>query len=501
MSTHGEVGPGAVVQLRDTWSVGELLGSGGFGRVYEAQAQGQEAAIKFVPKLPGTDREMLFVDIEGVRNVMPILDSGEHGNSWVLVMPRAEGSLRDLLDAAQGEPLPLEDAVSALTDVCDALVDLDGRLVHRDLKPENILRLRTGWVISDFGIARYAEATTSRETQKYAFSAPYCAPERWRLERASTAADVYSLGVLMFELLTGSWPFPGPGFDDFRDQHLHQPPPESKLPRPLASLIEECLFKAPNARPSPANIRARLERALEGPRLEGLAALQEANQAQIHREAEAARASSRARTEAERRASLHDAACQLHRGITEELVEAIRESAPAARITQDRRGNGFVVTLGEAKLTMTGPTHHVERTWGGWEPPAFDVVSFAEVRLDVPMDRFEYTGRSHSLWYGDTQLAGEYGWFEVAFMTSPLLPHRTRMAPVALDPGEDAAKAVWSGMAEVQLAWPFTPLSQGELDDFIDRWATWLALGSQGRLAYPTSMPERSTAGGFRRSP
>ncbi len=86
-------------------------------------------------------------------------------------MARADGSLRDLLDASPGEPLPAEDAVRVLIDVCDALVDLDGRVVHRDLKPENILRLATGWVISDSGIARYAEATTSPETQKYAFSA------------------------------------------------------------------------------------------------------------------------------------------------------------------------------------------------------------------------------------------------------------------------------------------------------------------------------------------
>lgn len=86
-------------------------------------------------------------------------------------------------------------------------------------------------------------------------------------------------------------------------------------------------------------------------------------------------------------------------------------------------------------------------------------------------------------------------------MASPLMPYRTRVAPVALDPGEDAAKAVWSGMAEVQLAWPFTPLIPGELDDFINRWATWLALGSQGRLSYPSAMPERPTQGGFRRAP
>lgn len=104
MTSPGEVGPGAVIRLRDTWRVGALLGSGGFGRVYEAQGE-ERAAIKFVPKLPGADREMLFVALAGIRKVMAILDTGEHGDSWVLVMPRADGSLRDVLDATPGEAL------------------------------------------------------------------------------------------------------------------------------------------------------------------------------------------------------------------------------------------------------------------------------------------------------------------------------------------------------------------------------------------------------------
>lgn len=499
MSDHGGVGPGTVVALEHTWEVGAALGSGGFGQVFEAEGP-QAAAIKFVPKMPGADRELLFADIPSAPSIMPVIDSGEHGDFWVIVMPRADGSLRQTIELTPGEPLPPETAITILLDVCDALVALGGRVVHRDLKPENILRLGDNWVVADFGIARYAEATTAPETQKYAFSAPYCAPERWRHERATTSSDIYSFGVLAFELLTSSWPFPGPRIEDFREQHLHHPAPSTNLPKPLGSLIDECLFKAAEARPSPSNVRARLERALEGPRLQGLAALQQANQENTRRASEAARAASVARTDAERRAALADAAGRLHAGIAEELVDAIRDAAPTARVTQDRRGRGFVVRLGDATLTMTGPDGGTPVTWGGWDPPAFDVVSFGEIRIDIPIDRSEYAGRSHSLWYGDVQVAGQYGWFEVAFMVSPLMPYRTKLSPAALDPGEDAAKAVWSGMAEVQLAWPFSPLVPGELDDFIDRWATWLALGSTGSLSYPSSMPERPTQGSFRRN-
>jgi serine/threonine protein kinase len=131
---------------------------------------------------------------------------------WALVMPRADESLRDhLLNA--GSALSPTDAIAILIDIASALlVELDGKVVHRDLKPENVLFLDGAWRLSDFGISRYAEATTARDTQKYAMSAPYAAPERWRAERATGATDVYSLGVIAFEMLSGTRPFRGTKF-------------------------------------------------------------------------------------------------------------------------------------------------------------------------------------------------------------------------------------------------------------------------------------------------
>lgn len=246
---------GARLTLARKWVVGEMIGAGGFGRVYAVTSDGEEAVAKLVPKDPGADRELLFLDLVGVRNVVPVIDRGETADEWVLVMPRAERSLRQYLDSRDDERLGVEEAVSILTDPAIALTDLDGRVVHRDLKPENLLFLDGTWCLADFGISRYAEATTAPDTQKFALSPPYAAPERWRAERATSATDVYSVGVIAYEMLAGSRPFPGPSVEEYREQHLHADlAPLAGVPTPLASLIEECLYKAPGARPTPENL-------------------------------------------------------------------------------------------------------------------------------------------------------------------------------------------------------------------------------------------------------
>ena len=140
-------------------------------------------------------------------------------------------------------------------------------------------------------------------------SLPYAAPERWREERATTATDVYSLGVIAYELLFGSLPFAGPAPHDFREQHLHSAPPFlGNVSAPLGALIEECLFKAPEARPTPANVLARLAGIKELAPSGGLAKLQEANRGEVARIGEIARHASEHRSEADRRSALFDAA-------------------------------------------------------------------------------------------------------------------------------------------------------------------------------------------------
>lgn len=488
---------GTKLTLAREWTVGEAIGAGGFGRVYVVSSDGDQAVAKLVPKDPGADRELLFVDLAGVRNIVPIIDSGETADEWVLVMPRAERSLRQHIDARGDGRLDVEEAVSILTDLADALTDLDGRVVHRDLKPENVLLLDGSWCLADFGISRYAEATTAPDTQKFALSPPYADPERWRAERATSATDVYSLGVVAYEMLAGSRPFPGPGVEEYREQHLHaDPPPLAGAPTLLAALVEECLYKAPGARPTPANVPRRLASVGSPPQSGGLARLKEANREEVSRRAETARRDSESRSVEETRQELAESAGKALTRIGDALRDAILTAAPSVHQEQTRDG-GWSLRLNQARLSLSSPERTGRDPWR-WEGPAFDVICHAVLDLKIPEDRYQYEGRSHALWFCDAEAASEYAWYETAFMVSPLIARRGRQDPFALAPGEEAAKALWMGMAEYQVAWPFTRLTLEEFEDFIDRWAGWFADAVAGRLMHPTTIPERQAHGSWR---
>lgn len=487
------------IQLERLWTLGEKIGGGGFGEVFEASAVDCGRAVaKLVPKTDGAQRELLFVDSGGARNVIPILDSGETTSHYVLIMPCADKSLRRHL-ADTDRPLDPAEAISVLVDVTTALSDLDGKkVVHRDLKPENILLHEGKWCLVDFGISRYAEASTAPDTQKYALSPWYAAPERWRNERATTAADVYSLGVIAHELLSKSLPFSGTNFSDLREQHLHEEPASlDGVPSNLTALVQECLYKAPETRPRPAAILQRLQRISEPPRTGGLAKLQEAHQNEVKRRAEHARFESRLRSEQERRSELVDAAETQLDQILKSLRTAIFAVAPSVREVSDISPAGGM-GLRNAVMQFSPVFRTKMEPWEGYGQPAFTVVGHSSIGIRIPTDRHQYEGRSHSLWFCDAVEKDNFQWFETAFMISPLIPRRSSQNPFSLSPGKEVAQALSGVLGRFQVAWPPTPLIVGELDEFIDRWSSWLADAANGTFAEPVSMPERPITGSWR---
>ena len=477
-----------------TWEIGERLGGGGFGQVCAARSGDTEAVIKLVPKDPGASRELLFADLAGVPNVVPIWDQGEYDGFWFLVMPRADRSLEDLIEA-HGQ-LSIGDSIAILTDIADALVALDGRVVHRDLKPANVLELDGTWCLADFGIARYAEAATATETRKRALSPPWAAPERFRGERATAAADIYALGVIGYELLTGELPFPGPEWEDFQEAHLEQEPPDlPDAPAALAALLAECLYKSPTARPSPANLRARLGRVIQPPTSTGLAQLGEVNREEVHRIAQAGSQQAAAMSAAERRQVLLRDASRAYERISEALFSAVVDNASAARAKRDPDVRNWQIELASARLEMTA----VSRPTEGWNAAGlFDLVGVGAVSLGIPMDQYGFEGRSHSLWFADAQVPGEYAWFETGFTLMAMMAALPTVDPFALAGGTDAEMALRVGVHTHQVAVPFTPLRLGELDDFVSRWAGWLAEAAAGRLQRLSSNSAQA-AGSWRR--
>jgi serine/threonine protein kinase/tetratricopeptide (TPR) repeat protein len=282
-SPSGATGaPPLVGKTFGTYDIRALLGAGGMGQVYRAfdPRLGREVALKIIRRRVGEEesaldrllREATLASALNHPNIVTIYETGLVGSDRYIAMELVEGStLRQL--AAQG--LPLSRIVGIARQVAEALaVAHASQIIHRDIKPDNVMVRPDGYVkLLDFGLARaqpeqYAGGTTVAgssltESGLILGTIGYMAPEQARGEAVAAEADVFSLGVVLYELVTGRHPFMAASQLGTLNALLWETPePPSllnpELPRALDQLILESLQKDQRLRPGVSEVMYRL---------------------------------------------------------------------------------------------------------------------------------------------------------------------------------------------------------------------------------------------------
>lgn len=201
--------------------------------------------------------------------IVSVFDVGCEDGVNYLVMEYVEGqNLKSLIQKGQ---VSLSLTLLIARDVCEALEHAHNRgIVHRDVKPHNILVTESGRAkLTDFGIARTVGGTTLAATRAFLGSVQYISPEQARGEPADARSDIYSLGAVLYEMLTGRPPFTGDNPVAVAIKHIQEnPPPITKLnpevPAPLAAVVEKAMAKNPGLRyQSAGNMAADVGRLLE----------------------------------------------------------------------------------------------------------------------------------------------------------------------------------------------------------------------------------------------
>ena len=263
--------------MKERYTVERKLGRGGMATVYLARDSvlDRPVALKVLAEHLADDDEFRERFLREARlaarfvhpNVVQVYDADEDERGPFIVMEYVEGhTLADELKR-RGR-LPPAEVVGIGIQVCAALEAAhEAGLVHRDIKPQNILLRPDGRVkIADFGIARSLDATRHTEIGTVLGTAAYLAPEQARGETVTPAADIYSLGVVLYELLTGRTPFEADTLPELllkREQGALVPPRDiaPDVPIALERVVMRCLALEPQHRPASA---AELARALEG---------------------------------------------------------------------------------------------------------------------------------------------------------------------------------------------------------------------------------------------
>src|SRR2546425_1226355 len=262
-SPGARLAPGTLLGKR--YEILAVLGEGGMGTVYKARdlELGRLVALKVIrPEMASRPeilerfkREILLASQVTHKNVLRIHDFGEAGDVRFISMNYVEGpNLKTLLE--KEGPLPLDRGLALARQIGEALQAAhDAGIVHRDLKPQNVLVDEEGNAyIADFGISRsLAEGGTMTETGAVLGTVDYMSPEQARGETPDHRGDLYSFGVMLYEMFTGALPFRASNALSVMMKRLHEDAPAMRQARPelpawLSAVVARALRRRPEDR-------------------------------------------------------------------------------------------------------------------------------------------------------------------------------------------------------------------------------------------------------------
>jgi eukaryotic-like serine/threonine-protein kinase len=242
----------------------QQVGSGGMSKVYRAHDRLLErtVALKILHEHYSQDdeyverfrREARAVAQLAHPNVVTVIDRGEHESRQYIVFEYVDGENLKQLVEREG-PLPVRQIIELALQVAHALASAHARgVVHRDVKPQNVLLSEEGVPkVTDFGIARTSDVESVTLTGTVMGTSEYISPEQARGEPVDFRSDIYSLGVILFELCTGDVPYPGENPVSVAMRHLHEPVPSVRsqrrdVPSRLEAAIRRAMAKDPEER-------------------------------------------------------------------------------------------------------------------------------------------------------------------------------------------------------------------------------------------------------------